>query len=80
MLPALFQVGPNKGGSMSVAKIIELTATSSESFEDACRQGLGKASETIRDIKGAWVDGQEVVVEDGAVHFHVHLKVTFVLE
>ncbi|MGH3041810.1 MAG: dodecin family protein, partial [Gaiellaceae bacterium] len=50
---------------MSVAKIIELTATSSESFEDACRQGLDKASETIRDIKGAWIDGQEVVVEDG---------------
>ena len=65
---------------MSVAKIIELTATSSESFEEACRQGLEKAGETIRDIKGAWVDGQEVVVEDGTVHFHVHLKVTFVLE
>ena len=64
---------------MSVAKVIELTATSSESFEDACRQGLEKASETIRDIRGAWVDGQEVVVEDGAVRFHVHLKVTFVL-
>jgi flavin-binding protein dodecin len=65
---------------MSVAKVIELTATSSESFEDACRQGLEKAGETIRDIKGAWVDGQEIVVEDGSVHFHVHLKVTFVLE
>lgn len=65
---------------MSVAKIIELTSTSSESFEDACRQGLEKASETIRDIKNAWVDGQELVVEDGNVHFHVHLKVTFVLE
>jgi flavin-binding protein dodecin len=65
---------------MSVAKIIELTATSSESFEDACRQGLEKAGETIRDIKGAWVDGQEVVVEDGQIRYHVHLKVTFVLE
>ena len=65
---------------MSVAKIIELTATSSESFEDACRQGLEKAGETIRDIKGAWVDGQEVVVEDGEIRYHVHLKITFVLE
>ena len=65
---------------MSVAKVIELTATSSESFEDACRQGLEKAGETIRDIRGAWVDGQEVVVEDGTVHFHVHLKVTFLVE
>jgi dodecin len=65
---------------MSVAKIIELTATSSESFEDACRKGIEKASETIRGIRGAWVDGQEIVVEDGEVAFHVHLKITFLLE
>jgi flavin-binding protein dodecin len=65
---------------MSVAKIIELTATSSESFEDACRKGIEKAGETIRGIRGAWVDGQEVVVEDGEVAFHVHLKITFLLE
>lgn len=65
---------------MSVAKIIELTATSGESFEDACRQGIEKAGETIRGITGAWVDGQEVVVEGGEVAFHVHLKITFVLE
>lgn len=65
---------------MSVAKVIELTATSSESFEDACREGLEKAGETIRGIRGAWVDGQELVVEDGTVQFHVHLKVTFILE
>jgi flavin-binding protein dodecin len=65
---------------MSVAKIIELTATSGESFEDACRQGIEKASETIRGIRGAWVDGQEIVVQDGVVAFHVHLKITFLLE
>ena len=66
---------------MSVAKIIELTATSPESFEDACRQGVTKANETLRNIQGVWVDGQEVIVEDGNVkEFHVHLKVTFLLE
>ena len=65
---------------MSVAKIIELTATSGESFEDACRQGIEKAGETIRGIRGAWVDGQEIVVQDGVVAFHVHLKITFLLE
>ena len=65
---------------MSVAKVIELTATSSESFEEACREGIAKASETIRGIRSAWIDGQEVVVEDGEVAFHVHLKITFVLE
>ena len=43
--------------------------------------GLTKAGETIRNIQGAWVDGQEVIVESGAVkEFHVHLKVTFVLD
>ena len=65
---------------MSVAKIIALTATSSESFEDACRKGIEKAGETIRGIRGAWVDGQEIVVQDGVVAFHVHLKITFLLE
>ena len=65
---------------MSVAKVIELTATSPDSFEDACREGIEKAGQTVRGIKGAWVDGQELVVEDGAVQFHVHLKVTFLLE
>ncbi len=66
---------------MSVAKVIELTASSPESFEDACRQGIAKASETVRNIEGVWVDGQEVLIENGQVSgFHVHLKVTFVLD
>jgi dodecin len=66
---------------VSVAKIIELTATSAESFEDACREGIAKAGETVRNIQGAWVDGQEVIIDDGAVkEFHVHLKVTFVVD
>jgi dodecin len=70
-----------KEGTVSVAKIIELTATSSDSFEDACRQGIAKAGETVRNIQAAWVDGQEVIIENGAVtEFHVHLKVTFLVD
>ena len=66
---------------MSVAKIIELTATSPDSFEDACRQGIAKAGETLRNIQSAWVDGQEVITDNGAVkEFHVHLKVTFLVD
>jgi dodecin len=66
---------------VSVAKIIELTATSTESFEDACRQGIEKAGETVRNIQGAWVDGQEVIIENGALkEFHVHLKLTFLVD
>jgi dodecin len=66
---------------MAVAKIIEITATSEESFEDAIRQGISKASETVHNIKGAWVKEQKVVVENGSISgYRVDLKVTFVLD
>ncbi|HEX2467610.1 MAG TPA: dodecin family protein [Solirubrobacterales bacterium] len=45
---------------MSVAKVIEITSSSSESFEDAIVKGIEKASETVRDIRGAWVKEQMV--------------------
>lgn len=66
---------------MAVAKIIEITAQSSESFEDAIHQGITKASETVHNIEGAWVKEQKVVVEDGNIAgYRVDLKVTFVLD
>jgi len=64
----------------TVGKIIELTAESSESFEDAIRRGIEKASQTVEDIRGAWVEGQQVVVRDGSVvAYRVDLKLTFVV-
>jgi hypothetical protein len=67
---------------MAVAKIIELTAASPESFEDAIRRGIAKAGETVRSIQGAWVKEQKVkVASDGSIsEFRVDLKVTFVLD
>ena len=66
---------------MSVAKVIEITAQSPESFEEAIRQGLNKAKETVRDIRGAWVKEHNVAVQDGEiVGYRVDLKVTFILE
>jgi dodecin len=66
---------------VSVAKVIEITASSPESFEDAIKRGIAKASETVRDIRGAWVKEQMVRVEDGNIaEYRVDLKVTFVLE
>ena len=66
---------------MSVAKVIEISATSESSFEDAIRRGIEKAGETVRGIRGAWVKEQMVRVEEGqVVEFRVDLKVTFVLE
>jgi len=66
---------------MAVAKVIEITSSSTESFEDAIRQGIAKAGETVRDVRGAWVSQQTVKVEGGnIVEFRTDLKVTFVLE
>ncbi|MFL6197563.1 MAG: dodecin family protein [Thermoanaerobaculia bacterium] len=66
---------------MSVAKIIEISAESETSFEDAIREGIQRASKTVKQIKSAWVEDQLVDVEgDRVVRFRVHLKVTFVLE
>ena len=64
----------------TVAKVIELTAESPESFEDAIRRGIEKASDTVQDIRSAWVDGQQVTVQDGHITaYRVDLKVTFVV-
>ena len=52
---------------MSVAKVIEINAASNESFEDAINAGISKASETVHNIRGAWVKEQQVTVEDGKI-------------
>jgi len=65
---------------MSVAKITEISSTSSKSFEDAVEKGIKRASKTLKNISGAWVADQSVSVEDGKVTgFQVRMKITFVL-
>jgi dodecin len=65
---------------MSVAKVIEITSSSKKSFDDAVAQGIARASETISDIQGAWIQEQKVVVSKGKVtEYRVNMKLTFVL-
>jgi dodecin len=65
---------------MSVARITEIIASSTTSFDDAVRSGVERASETLRNIESAWVKDQNVVVKDGkVVEYRVVLKVTFIL-
>lgn len=65
---------------MSVAKVIEISSDSGESFEDAIRKGIDKASKSVENIKGAWVSEQKVEVENGTVtRYRVDMRVTFVL-
>jgi dodecin len=66
---------------MSVAKIIEISAASSKSFEDAIATGVAKAADSLSDVTGAWVSEQKVVVKGGKiVEYRVQMKVTFVLK
>ena len=66
---------------MSVAKISEITATSSKSFEDAIQTGITRATKTLDQVQGAWIEDQEVAVEDGKItEYKVRMKVTFVLK
>lgn len=67
---------------MSVAKVIEISASSADSFEDAIRAGLAKAGTTVHGIQGAWINEQSVRVdESGAIaEFRVNMRVTFVLD
>jgi len=66
---------------MSVARVTELSCTSSQSFEDAIRQGMERAMKTLRGVRGAWVKEQRVNVgRDGSIEFQANILVTFVLE
>jgi dodecin len=66
---------------MTVAKIIEISASSKKSFEDAVATGIARASESVSDIQGAWIQEQKVVVSKGkVVEYRVQMKVTFVLQ
>jgi flavin-binding protein dodecin len=65
---------------VSVAKVIEITASSSESFEEAVRHGIETASESVHHIQGAWIKEQKVVVLDNKItDFRVDLAITFII-
>lgn len=66
---------------MSVAKVTEISSTSTRSFEDAITQGIERASKTLRNVKGAWIKEQHIRVENGrAAEFQVNMMITFVLD
>ncbi len=66
---------------MTVAKVIELTAESNDSFEDAVRQGIRRAERSVKNVRSAWIKDQKVVVDGGKIsRYRVDMKVTFVLE
>ena len=66
---------------MPVAKVSEISATSSKSFEDALQQGLTRAGKTLRNVRGAWLKEQHVRCDAGRItEDRVNMMVTFVLD
>jgi flavin-binding protein dodecin len=66
---------------MSVAKVSEISCTSTKSFEDAIQTGLKRASKTIRNIRSAWIKEQHVRLDKGAIaEYQVNMMLTFVLD
>lgn len=65
---------------MSIAKNIEITSSSSVSFEEAIKQGIARASKTIKNIRGAWIKEQKIAIsESNAFEYRVMMILTFVL-
>jgi dodecin len=66
---------------MSVAKITEIQSSSPTSFDDAIKAGIARAEKTLRNLSGAWIKSQKVVIQKGKItEYRVLLKVSFVLQ
>ena len=65
----------------TVARVTTITTRSTTSFDDAIREGIARANQTLRNVSGAWVKEQKVDIEGGSVTaWQVTLEVTFVLD
>jgi flavin-binding protein dodecin len=66
---------------MTVARVTEISSSSDTSFDDAVQRGIERAHQTLRHVKGAWVQDMKVDIEDGRiVTYRVNMKVTFILD
>ena len=67
---------------MSIARVTEIKASSKKGFEDAIQTGVARASKTLKNVRSAWIENQEVLLDDNGQisEYRVHMKVTFVLE
>jgi dodecin len=67
---------------VSIARVTEIKSSSTTSFDDAIKSGIMRATKTLRNVKSAWIESQEVVVDEKGLvtEYRVHMKVTFVLD
>ncbi len=66
---------------MSIARITEISSSSNASFDDAIEKGIARAAKTIRNIEGAWVKDQKLVIKDGKIsEYRVNMKISFIID
>jgi hypothetical protein len=66
---------------MAVAKVIEVTAGSKKGLEDAIENGIARASDTLEDVEGAWIQHIKVTCKNGKIdEWRVNMKVSFLLK
>jgi flavin-binding protein dodecin len=67
---------------MSIARVTEIKASSTKSFDDAIKAGIARAQKTLTKVRAAWIENQEVLIDDKGqiTEYRVQMKVTFILE
>ncbi|MEG0483299.1 MAG: dodecin family protein [Acinetobacter sp.] len=66
---------------MAIAKVVEVNSSSTKSFEDAIQTGITKVTETIKNVQGAWINEQKVIIKDNKItEYRVNLKISFLVE
>ena len=67
---------------MSIARVTEIKASSTVSFDDAIKAGVVRASKTLTNVRSAWIENQEVLIDEKGqiTEYRVQMKVTFILE
>jgi flavin-binding protein dodecin len=76
-----FKCSSTREGEMSVAKVSEISATSTKSFEAAINEGIARANKTLRNVRSAWIKEQQVRVSKGSItEYQVNMMVTFVID
>jgi flavin-binding protein dodecin len=67
---------------MSIARVTEIKASSTKSFDDAIKAGVARSQKTLKNVKAAWIESQEVLIDEKGqiTEYRVQMKVTFILE
>ena len=66
---------------MAIAKVVEVNSSSTKSFEDAIQTGIAKVTETIKNVQGAWINEQKVIIKDNKItEYRVNLKISCLVE